>query len=187
MKKEPRYKRKIEVLKIEIYSILYHIPRMLPGYYFSNKIRGLFLKLFLKKIGKNTYIGRDIVFEIPGNISIGDNVQINTRCWFSGGGGLEIGNNTLIGPHVVIHSANHNFSSLKEPIINQGHTFKKVIIENDVWIGANATILPGVTVKKGCVIAAGAVVTKDTEVYGVYGGVPARLLKKRGELDNKDL
>ena len=171
--------RILEVLKIELFSFIYHIPRILPGYYFGNKLRAFVLKFYLKKIGTKTWINRDVVFEAPQKISIGDNVQINTRCWISGGGGLEIHDNTLIGPHVVIHSANHNFSDRKTPILKQGHTFKKIIIEKDVWIGANATILPGVIIREGSIIAAGAVVTKSTEQYGVYGGVPAKYIKSR--------
>lgn len=78
--------RKLEVLKIELFSIIYHIPRMLPGYYFSNKVRAFILRFFLKKIGKNIIINRDVVFESPENIILGNNVGINTRCWISGGG-----------------------------------------------------------------------------------------------------
>lgn len=179
MKKTSSYKRKIEVLKIELFSLIYWIPNTLPGYYFSNKIRAFFIRFFLKKAGKNLLINKGVVFENPGNISIGNNVGINTRCWISGTGELEIGNDVLIGPHVVIHSANHNFSNKDIPILEQGHTLSKITIENDVWIGANTTILAGVTIKSGCVIAAGAVVSKDTLEYSIYGGVPAKLIKKR--------
>lgn len=152
---------------------------MLPGYYFSNKLRALFIRLFIKKAGKKLLINKDIVFENPDKISIGNNVGINTRCWISGTGEIEIGNNVLIGPHVIIHSANHNFSKKDIPILLQGHSLGKIVIEDDVWIGANATVLAGVTIKKGCVIAAGAVLSKDTIEYGIYGGVPAKLIKER--------
>lgn len=179
MKNKSSLKRKLEVLRIELFSFTYWIPNALPGYYFSNKVRSFILRPFLKHLGDNVSINRGIVFEGVDKISIGNNVQINTRCWISGSGELEIGENVLIGPHVIIHTANHNFNKKTIPILLQGHTFNKVIIEDNVWIGANCTILPGVTIKKGSVAAAGAVVTKDTIENGVYGGVPARLIKYR--------
>jgi len=151
----------------------------MPGYYFANKLRSWYMGFFLKKRGKKLTLNREVIIEVPQNVSIGDNVHINARCWFSGGGGLTIGNNALIGPHVIIHTANHNYESLSTSMDKQGHTFKAVIIEDDVWIGANATILPGVTIKKGCIIGAGSVVTKSTEEYGIYGGVPAKKIKDR--------
>lgn len=171
--------RSVELLNIEIYSFLYSVFYYMPGYYFSNKLRGFFLKLFLNKCGKKFILNKEVVIESPNNIIIGNNVQINTRCWISGGGGLEIGNNVLIGPHTVIHSANHNYKNKSVLISQQGHSLGKVTIEDDVWIAANCTIVPGVTIAKGCVIGAGAVVTKNTEPYGIYVGVPAKKIGER--------
>ena len=151
----------------------------MPGYYFANKLRAGYMGLFLKKKGKKLTLNREVIIEVPKNISIGDNVHINARCWFSGGGGLTIGNNALIGPHVIIHTANHNYINREIPMNNQGHTFNAVVIEDDVWIGANATILPGVTIRKGCIIGAGSVVTKSTEEFAIYGGIPAKKIKDR--------
>ncbi len=171
--------RKKELLKIEIFSFLYFFIYHLPGYHYSNMIRGWFINLFLKSTGKHFILNREVIIESPQNISIGNNVQINARCWISGGGNLTIGSNVLIGPHVVIHTANHSFMNKHELIRNQGHSLKKIIIEDDVWIGANSTILPGVRLSKGCIIGAGSVVTKNTEPYGVYVGVPAKKIKER--------
>lgn len=75
----------------------------------------------------------------------------------------------------------HNYNNPNQPINQQGHTERDIIIGNDVWIGFGAQIMSGVTIADGCVIGAGAVVTKDTVKNGVYGGVPARLIKMRGE------
>jgi len=171
--------RIIELLKIELFSFLYFLLYILPGYYFSNKLRGYFISFHLKKSGKKLLINREVIIESPHNISIGDNFLINARCWISGGGGLNIGNNVLIGPNVVIHTSNHNFQYKSITINKQGHTLKPVIIEDDVWIGANCMITPGVILAQGCVIGAGSVVTKDTEPYGVYVGVPAKKIKER--------
>lgn len=151
----------------------------MPGYYIANKLRSLYMGVFLKKKGKKLTLNREVIIEVPQKVSVGNNVHINARCWFSGGGGLSIGDNVLIGPHVIIHTANHNYTNLSVPMNEQGHTFKEVIIEDDVWIGAGATILPGVTIKKGCIIGAGAVVTKSTESFAIYAGVPAKKIKNR--------
>lgn len=83
-----------------------------------------------------------------------------------------------MGPEVMIYTANHNIArNLK--IIEQGMDVKPVRIENDVWIGSRAIILPGVTIKKGAVIAANAVVSKNVEEYEIVGGVPAKKIGQR--------
>lgn len=116
----------------------------------------------------------------PGEISIGDNCSINPYSILYGHGGLKIGNWVRIAAHTVIIPSNHNFSDIDRPIGSQGGTQRGVIIEDDVWIGANVTILDGSHISTGCVIAAGAVVRGTTVPFGVYGGVPAKLLKMRG-------
>lgn len=78
-----------------------------------------------------------------------------------------------------IVAANHAFKDQKRRIVDQGMDYKGIRIEDDVWIGAGACILDGVTLHKGTVIAAGAVVTKSTEVYSIAAGVPARLIGRR--------
>lgn len=115
----------------------------------------------------------------PWNLKIGLNSAWSDGCWFNCWGGLTIGDDVIIGPFVVIHTANHKFNRLDIPIRLQGWTLKPVVIENDVWIGANATILAGVTIGKGSVIAAGAVVTHDIPVYSVAAGVPAKVIYNR--------
>ena len=78
-----------------------------------------------------------------------------------------------------IFSENHNFDKLDVPIKNQGVTKLKTVIGNDVWIGANVSIMAGVNIGDGCVIAAGAVVTKDIPAHSIVGGVPAKVIKNR--------
>lgn len=117
----------------------------------------------------------------PERLFIGDNVAINNDVWINAVGDVYIGNNVLIGPKVIIHSANHIYDDPNILIRNQGHETKRVVIEDDVWICAGATILPGVTIGRGAVVAAGAVVTKDVKPYSVVAGVPARTIKNRGE------
>jgi acetyltransferase-like isoleucine patch superfamily enzyme len=98
-----------------------------------------------------------------------------------GTGGLKIGNDVRIATHVVITPAGHVFDKKDIPIRLQGVEMKGIVIEDDVWIGANATILDGVIIGRGCVIGAGSVVTKSLPEYSVAVGVPARVIYKRGE------
>ena len=112
---------------------------------------------------------------VGNNVAFNRGVHINAAC----GGKIQIGNNSLIGPGVVMRTANHNYSRADITIQEQGHTAKDILIDDDCWIGANCVILGGVHIKKGSVIAAGAVVTKDVDSFTVVGGVPAILIKRR--------
>ncbi|MBQ1412352.1 MAG: transferase, partial [Clostridia bacterium] len=95
-------------------------------------------------------------------------------------GKVIIGKNVMMGSDCVIYVRNHRFDRTDIPMMKQGFTEEEpVIIEDDVWIGGRVSILPGVRIGTGAVIAAGAVVTKDVESYSVVGGNPARVIKKR--------
>lgn len=108
------------------------------------------------------------------NISIGSNVFINQGCHFMDMGGITIGNDVLIGPRVNLVSAGHPLSPSER---RNGIVAKPIRIGNNVWIGAAATILPGVTIGDNAVIAAGAVVSRDIPPETVAAGVPARVMK----------
>jgi maltose O-acetyltransferase len=138
----------------------------------------MFYSIYFKKVGKNVIISPHVYFEVPEKIEIGNNCAFNRDCWVSGGGSLVIHDDVIIGPKVIIHSANHNFSNSNIPIRLQGHSFKRVIIKQNVWIGAGAIILPGVTINENCIIGAGAVVTKDIPPNSMAVGCPARVIKK---------
>jgi len=170
-----------EKLHIFFYLTLQGIIKLIPDFIIGDRLRKIFYKLYLKKMGKKVRIHANVHIEVPQKIEIGDFSGININSWISGGGGLTIGKYVLMGPNVIIHSANHNFSRIDIPIMKQGHTFKKVEIGDDVWIGAGSIILPGVTIRKGCVVAAGSVVTKSFPEYSVIAGVPAKIIKKRYE------
>lgn len=117
-----------------------------------------------------------------GKIVIGNRVRFNERVHLNAsiGGRIEIGDNVLVGPGVVLRASNHRFSRIDIPIAEQGHDAGKIIIGDDVWMGANVTVLAGVAIGEGAVVAAGAVVTKDVAPYAVVGGVPARVIGSRG-------
>lgn len=108
------------------------------------------------------------------NIKVGKNVFINSGCCFQDQGGIEIGDNVLIGQQVVIATINHDFNPSKRANM----FLAPVKIGNSVWIGAHATILSGVTIGDNAIIAAGAVVTKDVPKNVVVAGVPAKIIKQ---------
>lgn len=113
------------------------------------------------------------------NITIGKNVFINMGCKFQDQGGIFIGDGSLIGHNVVIATLNHAMA----PDDRGTMIPAPVHIGNRVWIGSNATILPGVTIGDGAIVAAGAVVTRDVPENTVVGGVPARIIRTISEED----
>lgn len=132
-------------------------------------------------VGKHSTIRDGVLLDAQkGSIEIGTHVSLNDYTIVLGHGGVTIGNDVRIAAQVLITSFEHNFDDPTQPIRTQGNTNKAVVIEDDVWIGAGAKILAGAHVARGCVIGANAVVKGKTIPFGVYGGVPARLLKMRG-------
>ncbi len=137
-------------------------------------------------IGNNVSILNNTIIECTGvirelgeGLEIGDNVGIAQNCFIQVRGKVKIGSNVIFGPNVYVFSENHNYKDLDLPIIKQGATRIGVSIEDDVWLGSGVRVLDGVTIGKGSVIAAGAVVCKDVIAYSIVGGVPAKLLKTR--------
>ena len=143
------------------------------------KLRNLFYEKTLLICGEKLCVHPDVYFCYPQNIEIGFNLFINRGTFINAPAKISIGDNVLIGPNVVINSGSHNYSNANEIIRNQGHKLLPIIIEDDVWIGASATILPGVKLGKGAVIAANAVITRSVEPYTVVAGVPAKMITQR--------
>jgi acetyltransferase-like isoleucine patch superfamily enzyme len=148
--------------------------QMNNSYHEPAEIRKMFEQLIGKKIPKGFGLFPPFHTDFGKNITIGENVFINEGCSFQDQGGITIGNNCLIGHNVVIATLNHE----EDPEHRGDLHAKPVIIGNQVWIGANATILPGITIGDGAIVAAGAVVTKDVPTRMVVAGVPAKIIKK---------
>jgi galactoside O-acetyltransferase len=111
---------------------------------------------------------------------IGDRVSLNYNVMVNADGGkIYLGNNVIIGPQTVLRAANHRFEDPNLPIRDQGNKGGAIVVEDDVWIGANVVVLPDVKIGKGSVIGAGSVVTRDIPEYSVAVGVPARVIKSR--------
>jgi acetyltransferase-like isoleucine patch superfamily enzyme len=117
-------------------------------------------------------------------IDIDQDTFIGPSVCIAGPGDIKIGKHCLIAAHTGIYANNHNFADPTEPIKYQGITCKGIVIEDDCWLGHGVKVLDGVTIGKGSVIGAGAVVTKDIPPFSVAVGVPARVIKSR---DGKEL
>lgn len=136
--------------------------------------------------GNNVSIGafsRVIVSTTLNNLGdkmiIGDSVGIGEYASLGGAGGLEIGSECIIGPYFSCHPENHNYGDLNVSIRHQGVNRKGIKIGKNCWIGSKVSILDGVELGDGCVIAAGAVVTKSFPDNSIIGGVPAIRIKTR--------
>jgi maltose O-acetyltransferase len=110
------------------------------------------------------------------NVSIGAGTWINTHCYFGGWAPITIGANCTFGPHVSIHTSAHDIEGPENRCGPEKND--PVTIGNGCWLGMRASVLPGVTIGDGCVIAAGALVAKDCEPHGLYAGVPARRIRE---------
>lgn len=134
-------------------------------------------------IGKFAIIrpGNSYGGEIGEGLKIGNNSNIGPYSYIGCSGYIEIGDNVMISPRVSIYAENHVFERTDITLKEQGVQRQFVKIEDDCWIAANSIILAGVTIGKGSVIAAGSVVTKDVPPYSVVAGVPAVVIKQRGQ------
>ena len=140
-------------------------------------LRYLFLKSVAKQCGKNVVIKEMVILENVQELVIGNNVSIHPFCYIEALGGVEISDNVAIAHSSSILSVNHTWGVESSPIKYNPIEKKRVLIEEDVWIGCGCRILAGVTVHSHSVVAAGAVVSKDVETNTVVGGVPATLIK----------
>lgn len=143
------------------------------SYHEPDEVRALFSRLTGKTVDATFFMFPPFYTDFGKNITIGENVFLNTGCTFQDRGGIAIGDGTQIGQNVVLCTLNHGISPDKRHIT---YPFP-VVIGKNVWVGANATVVPGVTVGDNAIIAAGAVVTKDVPENAVVGGVPAKVMK----------
>lgn len=177
MKKSIYRIRLIDYLIHAIYFLIYGVFKYWPSP-IGDFFRFLIISIFIRKL-RSWKIYEGVTIWYPYRVSIGKNVSINEWCYLSGFGGLVIEDGVRIGHRTSIVTSEHIFESREKSIREQGINAHGVHICEDVWIGANVTILGGVKIGRGAVIAAGSVVNKNIDEYSVVGGVPAIKLKMR--------
>ncbi|MGI3167301.1 acyltransferase [Pseudooceanicola sp. 200-1SW] len=134
------------------------------------------------RIGRNCKIhDGTVIRSFDGGVVIGDDCSLNPYCVIYAAGGVKIGRDCRIAAHTAIVAQNHVTSDLTRPIREQGLDLKGITIGEDVWIGAHVTVLDGAVIGDGAVVAAGAVVRGTIPPRAIVGGVPAKVLKMRGE------
>jgi acetyltransferase-like isoleucine patch superfamily enzyme len=115
-----------------------------------------------------------------GRLTIGDHCSINSGVIFGLTCDVTLGSHVLVGDHVSFRTADHEFRDSDVPIVEQGERRGPIVVGDDVWIGANATVLRGVTIGRGAIVGANSVVTRDVGPFSIVGGVPARVIGRRG-------
>ncbi len=134
-------------------------------------------------LGQRVHLYRGTIIEVGqgGKVIIGDNIHIHPDCKLNGFvGEIRIGRSVMIAPGCGLTSYQHRFDDLSQPMCRQGFTSKgDIIIEDDVWLGMGVKVMDGVHIRRGAIIGANAVVTKDIPPYSIAVGVPARVIGKR--------
>lgn len=175
------FKRMIWELKDRYarFDYLLFFLRNLPGE-FGFAIRQHFVTPYFERCGSNLKIHTGARFRNVHRISIGNNVEVGVDNFLQAGGGLTIGDGSLLGPGVKVWTVNHRFEDTDKPIVEQGYDRIPVVIGANVWIGANAFIMPGVELGDGCIVSAGAVVgAKKYPPYSIIAGNPGRVIGNR--------
>ena len=167
--------RAFAILTYDLIAV--HLPASHQKWSFGAKrLRAFCARHMLTSCGENVNVERHARF--GRGVTLGDRSGIGINA--SIGEQTHIGSDVMMGPDCVIYTRNHRFDRLDIPMREQGYgPVEPVVIGDDCWIGGRVTILPGVHVGNGAVIAAGAVVTKDVPPYAVVGGVPAKIIYNR--------
>lgn len=147
-------------------------------YHSAEELRDLMSQLVGYHLDDGFRLFPPIYTDFGKNIHLGKNVFINSGCCFQDQGGIEIGDDCLIGHQVVFATLNHD----SEPQKRGNNIAKPIKLGQNVWIGAHATILPGVSIGDHAVVAAGAVVNKDVPAFSIVAGVPAKIIKMIGRV-----
>ncbi|AXT57331.1 acyltransferase [Aquimarina sp. AD1] len=153
-------------------------------------VKSFLRKLKIKKIKKNlgkvgsNFVWKGSYVEYPENVEIGNNVYIGPEARLHGLGGIKIGDGVISGPRLTIYTYNHNYINAKYLPYDEVHLLKEVTIKNNVWLGDSVSILPGVTIGEGSIIGMRSVIVKDIPPFSIVGGNPAKVIKKRVDIDN---
>ncbi len=146
-------------------------------------LRGRLLRRFLAHMGRNTIVQHGMRLTNPEKISMGSNCNFGQGVFLTGGGGIRIGDWVGLGPDAKVWSVNHRFDNPDVPWLSQGWEHKEVVLEDDVWLGANVFVMPGVTIGKGAIVSAGSVVNKSVPPFAIVVGNPGRVVGWRKRPD----
>ncbi len=144
------------------------------AYHTPEEVRRLLSELFGYTVPASLRVFPPFYTDFGKNITVGENVFINACCHFQDHGGVTLGDGCQIGHNVVFATLNHGLSPEERPITYPA----PIVLERNVWVGSNATILQGVTIGENAVVAAGAVVTRDVPANTIVGGVPTKFIRK---------
>lgn len=173
-----KFVNSIKNTRVKINTFIWRLLGLSIGNKSTIHPKAILKSFFRIKIGSNCHVDEFSVIQAgKDGIEIGSNVGINPGTIIYGN--VKIGNDCMIAPNTSLIGGNHNFTRIDIPMKKQGGNIKGIIIEDDVWLGVNSCILDGVIIKRGTIVGAGAVVTKNTEEYSIVGGVPARKIKSR--------
>jgi len=170
-------------VKRNTYSLLNNFMNLLPPYGKSLSRRGKLAKKVLKKCGENLKISANVNIYNPENVICGDHVYIGYGSYI-GGGQVQLDNQVMIGPYCSIVAGNH---TLKDESYRFGpYDFGSIHIGEGTWLGSHCVITNNVTIGKCCLIAAGAIVTRNLPDYSVAAGVPAKVIKTINSTDSEE-
>ena len=144
---------------------------------FGDRARIAFLRLIGMKVHQSARLSWGIHFGSRRNVTIGRGVYINKGAFFDGYSHIVIGDHVSFGPNVSLITRSHNISPGVIRNTFRDNIEEPIVIERGCWLGLNVGVLPGVTIREGCVVGAGALVTRDTEPHGLYLGSPARRVR----------
>lgn len=163
-----------DLLKTDIFDTMKTATEMNTGYSTPEEVHEFMGRILDKPLDESTTVLPPLYIDYGKPVTIGKRCFIQQCCTFFGRGGIEIGDDVFIGPKCNLITINHDINP-----DNRSATYGKPIkIEDKVWIGINATILPGVTLGYGCIVGANSVVTKDVPPMTIVAGNPARIIRK---------
>lgn len=169
------------------YQLRWALPiwllRILTNWWPNNritiKVRGMLHKPFFKKCGYNLQLASGIVLLNSNNITVGNNVYISYNVWINGLAGLNIEDEVILGPNVVISTLSHNYNN--NSFRFGGAIGSPVHIGKGTWIASNANVKYGISIGAGCLVGSNSVVIKDVKDFTFVSGVPAAIIKEKIE------